>query len=154
MGQKLAKFIITLLILLYPFSSPASTFSRPPSTINLKLPPPKNESEAFKRIPDFIILNTILPPVIDRKKLMKQVFGKYTSEIRSVLTKEKIKELSLLTASKMKSKRVSLSDLKQLILSKINLKTSNQSHAIFLPVLIGIITAIVVPLITMFVLIL
>ena len=154
MTKKLLGIATILFILLFPVSSFSSTFSRPPATIKLKLPPPKTESEALKKIPDFIILNTILPPVIDRKKLMEQLFGNFTYEVKKVLTKEKIKELSLFTTSKLKSGKVKLSELRKLILNKLNikLKTSKHSFNLSLPVLIGVVVSIIISVTAMLIL--
>jgi hypothetical protein len=135
---------LIVLSLLFPFSLKAVTLSSPPSTLHLKLPPPKNYTEAVKRIPDYVILNTILPPVIDRNKLKKQLFGSYATEVESILTKEKMKELTALITEKLRSKKFSLKELKAIILSKIKHKADN--YQLPLPVLVGIIVSVIVPL--------
>jgi len=147
MRKTLGILIILLFTLFYPAMSSASSLSTPPSTIKIKLPPPKNKTEALKRIPDFVILNSILPPVIDRKKLMKQLFGSYTQEVEKILTDRKLKELSFFVTSKIRNKEFNLSVLKKSILNKLKIKLPNNEPSPFLPVylLIGILVAVIVP---------
>jgi len=40
-----------------------------PDTVKVSLPKPQNKIEALERIPDYVILDLILPPPINRKKL-------------------------------------------------------------------------------------
>ena len=152
MIKVLFRFVLIFFVLSLPAVSSTSSLSTPPSTIKLKLPPPKSRTEAIKRIPDFIILNTILPPVIDRKKLMKQVFGSYTQEVKKFLTDRKMKELSSFAALKMKSGKFNLSSLKRLILNKLGIKPSSdqQSSTLPIPVIAGVLVAIIVPLLMLF----
>jgi len=152
MIKVLFRFVLIFFVLSLPAVSSTSSLSTPPSTIKLKLPPPKSRTEAIERIPDFIILNTILPPVIDRKKLMKQVFGSYTQEVKKFLTDRKMKELASFAALKMKSGKFNLSSLKRLILNKLGIKPSSdqQSFTLPIPVIAGVLVAIIVPLLMLF----
>ena len=146
------------------YSSPitpalASTpISHPPSTIHLKLPKPKSREEAIQRIPDYIILNMILPPVIDRENLKKELFGNYKKEIKKLINEKKIdiKRLTAIASREMKKKNFSLKKLKEKLLAVISNSLSSSEKAVYDKegIAIGIFAAIVVALLsTLFLLI-
>lgn len=139
--------VLTFLLILFtslPSYPENSAISKPPSTIRLKMPPPKSYEEALNRIPDFIILNTILPPVIDREKLMTQIFGKYTPNVKKVLTDDKVRELTSFTALKLKDSKLKLPQLKKLILEKLKI-TPKDKHLNFslIPIAVALAVALV-----------
>jgi len=155
------KKILFLFVLLLLFTFYSSSFtpvlasnqiSRPPSTIHLKLPEPENKEEAIKRIPDFIILNIILPPVIDREKLKEELFGNYKSYINELIKEKKldIKKLTALATREMKSKDFSLSKLKRKLLSSISvsLYSANPEETSTITIAIAISIAVLISLLS------
>jgi len=117
-------FALLLFSLLIPsVSSFANTLiSSPPSTIHLKMPEPETKEEAISRIPDFVVLNIILPPVIDREKLKEELFGNYKNYINKLIKEKKldIKKLATIAIREMKSKSFSLPELKRRLLSSMS----------------------------------
>ena len=134
--------VLTFLLILFttlPSYPENSAISKPPSTMKLKMPPPKSYEEALNRIPDFIILNTILPPVIDREKLMTQIFGKYTPNVKKVLTDDKVRELTSFTALKLKDSELKLPQLKKLILEKLKITPkSKHFNLLLIPIVVAL----------------
>ncbi|GAB6077167.1 hypothetical protein [Desulfurobacterium crinifex] len=131
----------------------ASTqISRPPSTIHIKLPKPKSREEAIQRIPDYIILNMILPPVIDRENLKKELFGNYNKEIEKLINKKKIdmKKLTAIISQEMKKKDFSPQKLKEKLLVIISNSLTSSAKPVYDKegVALGIFAAIVVALLS------
>jgi|GEM_PF-3292876 len=113
--MKMLKSLLVVLKLLLQFHhSLAQNFS-PPSNIELKLSPPQTKEEAYKRVSDYIILNMILPPVIDRKKVAKQLFGNYYHEISEKLTPSLVQNLTKLAQNELSKPNTDIETLKNLI---------------------------------------
>lgn len=155
------KKILLLSILLSLFTFHFSLFtpalastqiSRPPSTIHLKLPKPKNKEEAIKRIPDYIILNIILPPVIDRENVKKELFGNYKKDIERLINENKIdmRRLTTIASREMKKKDFSLKKLKEKLLAVISSSLTSSEKFVYDKegVALGIFAAIVVALLS------
>ena len=140
------KLLISFLTVIVTTSTvlASTSVSTPPSTIYLKLPPPKNYQQAFNRIPDYIILNTILPPVINRKSIKKQLFGKYEKEMDTVLSRQDMKELTKLVVTNLKSKKFSLEKLKTMILKVLKKHYLPANDLIPIPILVGVIISVIV----------
>lgn len=63
----------------------------PPPSVKLNIPPPENEEEAFKRIKDYKVLISILPPGTSQEQIKKQLFGEYKELVESYLNEEEEK---------------------------------------------------------------
>ncbi len=59
-----------------------------PPQVKLKIPPPKNEEEAFKRIEDYKLLIKIIPPGTSKESIKEQVFGEYKDLVEPYLEDE------------------------------------------------------------------
>jgi len=138
------------ILLLFSFLIPATNsfanrlISSPPSTIHLKMPEPETKEEAIKRIPDFVVLNIILPPVIDREKLKEELFGNYKNYINKLIKEKKldIKKLATIAIKEMKGKNFSLPELKRKLLSSMSVShhsdNSEETGAITIAVSIAV----------------
>ncbi len=112
-------FILSFVNLI--FAQQNSSLQGPPDTINLKMGEPRNFNDALKRIADFAILNTILPPVINREKLQKQLYGKYYQKVNEYILKNHIdlNKLSSHVQTLLAKKNLSLEDLKKELYKEI-----------------------------------
>jgi hypothetical protein len=145
-------------LLLFSFLiSPVNSFanrliSSPPSTIHLKMPEPETKEEAIKRIPDFVVLNIILPPVIDREKLKEELFGNYKNYINKLIKEKKldIKKLATIAIKEMKGKNFSLPELKRKLLSSISvsLYSANPEETSTITIAIAISIAVLISLLS------
>jgi hypothetical protein len=100
----------------------------------------------------------ILPPVIDRENLKKELFGNYKKEIKKLINEKKIdiKRLTAIASREMKKKNFSLKKLKEKLLAVISNSLSSSEKAVYDKegIAIGIFAAIVVALLsTLFLLI-
>ena len=60
----------------------------PPPAVRLKVKPPANEKEAFKRIKDYKIFKRILPPGAAPKNMEKRFFGKYIDKVKPYIEQD------------------------------------------------------------------
>jgi len=93
----------------------------PPSTIKLKVKAPENFDDALKRVADYLILNMILPPVIDRENIKTQLYGKFKNDINDYINKNKINldELSKIVQVKLNEKKEKLETIKDAVYKKL-----------------------------------
>ena len=92
-----------------------------PDTVKVSLPKPHNKIEALERIPDYVILDLILPPPINRKKLKYELFGNYTQAVESYLAEKGVSyyQLKLIVAKEFKKPNFTVENIKKKILKAI-----------------------------------
>ncbi len=116
--------VLTVLFLINGFAFAGgrnSGLEPPPSSIKLKVKPPKDFNEALKRVTDYLILNMILPPVIDRENVKSQLYGKFKENIKEYIVKNKINldRISREIQQKLNTKKEKLEDIKASVFKEL-----------------------------------
>ena len=96
----------------------------PPSTIKLKVKSPENFKQALKRVSDYLILNMILPPVIDRENIKSQLYGKFKKDVEKYIADNKVnlRKISKMIEVKLNNKKENLENIKSDVYKELTVK--------------------------------